>query len=469
MTLAGIGFPAFAFLPSPEPHYSVGRRRPAFLARTLTWRKAPPPRSAHYKFMSILPTNIQPAATVASSIPGKTRLRSGVFLRPTVLFAIAAAVLGLIAAFYWTLRGSNSVTYVTAPITRGTVARSISATGSVNPVLTITVGSYVSGVIQEIDCDFNTRVKKGQLCAKIDPRPYQVVVEQDQAGVATAKAQLQKDQANLAYAQVSQARYANLLASNATSQDSNDVAVNALNQARAQVALDQAAIAQRNAELDAAMVNLGYTSIASPVDGIVVSRNVTMGQTVAASFQTPTLFLIATDLSKMEIDTNVSESDVGGVHLGNKALFTVEAYPDRTFEGVVTQVRQAPQTVQNVVTYDVVATVPNVQLMLKPGMTATVRVIIAERDKVLRVPDQALRYVPGGISPSSAQGEAPEPQIWVLRNGSLNHIAVKTGLDDDSFTEIVSGDVREGDSVIVSERGGGGRKSAATGPAMRLP
>ncbi len=419
--------------------------------------------------MSILPTNIQPAAAVVSPIPGKTRLRSGFLLRPAVLFGIAVAVMALMAALYWTLRGGSTVAYVTAPVTRGTVARSVSATGSVNPVLTITVGSYVSGVIQEIDCDFNTRVKKGQLCAKIDPRPYQVVVEQDQAGVATAKAQLQKDQANLAYAQVSQARYANLLASNATSQDSNDIAVNALNQARAQVALDQATIAQRNAELDAAKVNLGYTSIASPVDGIVVSRNVTMGQTVAASFQTPTLFLIATDLSKMEIDTNVSESDVGGVHVGNKAPFTVEAFADSTFEGVVTQVRQAPQTVQNVVTYDVVATVPNAQLLLKPGMTATVRVITAERDKVLRVPDQALRYVPGGISPSSVQGEAPEPQIWLLHNGLPNRVAVKTGLDDDTYTEIVSGDVREGDSVIVSERGSTGSKGAATAPAMRLP
>lgn len=390
-------------------------------------------------------------------------------VRPVVLIAIAVAIVAFAGALYWTFHSSGNVAYVTAPVTRGTVARSVSATGSVNPILTITVGSYVSGVIQEIDCDFNTIVKKGQLCAKIDPRPYQVVVEQSQASVATAKAQLQKDEANLAYAQASEARYAALIASKATSQDSYDVAVNALNQARAQVAVDQATIAEKNAELDAAQVNLGYTSIDSPVDGTVVSRNVTMGQTVAASFQTPTLFLIATDLSKMEIDTNVSESDVGAVRVGNKAPFTVEAFPYSTFEGVVTEVRQAPQTVQNVVTYDVVATVPNGQLLLKPGMTATVRIISAERDQVLRVPDQALRYVPGGLSSANLQGEAPQPQIWVLRNGQPSRVAVRIGLDDDTNIEIVSGDVREGDSVIISERAGAGSKAASAAPAMRLP
>jgi HlyD family secretion protein len=354
-------------------------------------------------------------------------------------------------------------------IARGTVTRAVTATGAVNPVLTITVGSYVSGVIQEIDCDFNTKVKKGQLCAKIDPRPYQTIVEQDRATVATAKAQLLKDQANLAYAQTDEKRYADLNAQNATSQDSYDVAVNALKQATAQIAVDQATIGQHNAELDAANVNLGYADIVSPVDGIVVSRNVTIGQTVAASFQTPTLFLIATDLSKMEVDTNVNESDVGGVEAGNKAPFTVEAFPDNTFEAVVTQVRQAPQTVQNVVTYDVVATVDNPQLLLKPGMTATVRVITAERDNVLRAPDQALRYVPGGLSSSTEQGTATSPQLWVLRDGRPYRVTVTTGLDDDTYTEIVSGDIRAGDKVIVSERTGVSGKSTTAGPAIHLP
>ncbi len=386
------------------------------------------------------------------------------------LAVLVALILGA-AGVWWIFGSGTTANYVTAPLARGDVTRAVTATGSVNPVLTITVGSYVSGVIQEIDCDFNTKVKKGQLCAKIDARPYQTIVEQNQASVATARAQLLKDQANLAYTQIDEKRYAGLIASNATSRDSFDIAVNALNQAHAQVAVDQATIGQRQAELDAATVNLGYTNIVAPVDGIVVSRNVTIGQTVASSFQTPTLFLIATDLSKMEVDTSVSESDVGGVHVGDAARFTVEAYPDKTFDGVVNQVRQAPQTVQNVITYDVVVAVANPQLLLKPGMTATVRVITAERRNVLRVPDTALRYVPGGLSASNAQADAATPGLWTMRNGRPARVAVTTGLDDDSYSEIVAGDVKEGDTVIVSERSGSGtsRRSTSGGPAMRLP
>ena len=386
------------------------------------------------------------------------------------LAILAALVLAAVVA-WWALGSSATASYVTAPLARGNVTRAVTATGSVNPVLTITVGSYVSGVIQEIDCDFNTRVKKGQLCAKIDARPYQTIVEQNKASVATARAQLLKDRADLAYAQINERRYANLRAQNATSGDSYDVAVNALNQARAQVAVDQATIDQRQAGLDAAIVNLGYTNIVAPVDGIVVSRNVTMGQTVASSFQTPTLFLIATDLSKMQVDTSVSESDVGSVHAGDRARFTVEAYPDKTFEGAVSQVRQAPQTVQNVITYDVVVTVANPQLLLKPGMTATVRVITAERRSVLRVSDTALRYIPGGLSSASSREEAT-PGVWVMRDGRPTRVMIATGLDDDTYTEILKGDLKEGDRVIVSERTGTtstSRKSTNGGPAMRLP
>ena len=391
-------------------------------------------------------------------------------LGPRTSYALVAVVVLLLAgALYWTFGGSASVSYVTAPITRGTVARAVTATGSINPVLTITVGSYVSGVIQEIDCDFNTKVAKGQLCAKIDPRPYQTIVDEDQAAVTSARAQLLKDQANLAYAQVNAARYANLVAQHATSSDSYDVAVNARNQASAQVALDQATIVQHQSILDAANVNLGYTDIVSPVDGTVVSRNVTRGQTVAASFQTPTLFLIATDLSKMQVDTNVSESDIGAVRAGEQAQFSVEAFPDHVFTGSVTQVRQAPQTVQNVVTYDVVIAVDNKALLLKPGMTATVRIITSKRDNVLRAPDQALRYVPGGLSSTSQTAGAPSPQLWTLRNGRPVRVVVGTGLDDDSFTEITSGEVQEGDRVIVSERAATSTKSSAATPAMRIP
>ncbi|HSM95588.1 MAG TPA: efflux RND transporter periplasmic adaptor subunit [Rhizomicrobium sp.] len=390
---------------------------------------------------------------------------------PVMSLAILFALI-LAAVVAWWVRGSGAAAgYVTAPLARGNVTQAITATGSVNPVLTITVGSYVSGVIQEIDCDFNTRVKKGQLCAKIDARPYQTIVEQNRASVATARAQLLKDRADLAYAQINERRYASLSAQNATSRDSYDAAVNALNQARAQVAVDQATIEQRQAALDAAIVNLGYTNIVAPVDGIVVSRNVTMGQTVASSFQTPTLFLIATDLSKMQVDTSVSESDVGAVDVGNKARFTVEAYPDRTFEGIVGQVRQAPQTVQNVITYDVVITAANPQMLLRPGMTATVRIITAQRRNVLRVSDTALRYVPGGLSPAGSR-EKPTPGVWVLREGRPVRVTIAPGLDDGTYTEILKSDLREGDRVIVSEStdtARTSRRSTNGGPALRLP
>ena len=213
----------------------------------------------------------------------------------------------------------------------------------------------------------------------------------------------------MAYAQLNYTRTASLAAHSFASQDAADNAKSVYEQAKAQIALDAATIEQRQAQLAASQVNLGYTDIISPVDGTVVSRNVTMGQTVAASFQTPTLFLIATDLTKMQVDTNVSESDIGAIKEGNAARFTVDAFPNRMFQGAVAQVRQSPQTVQNVVTYDVVVGVDNTDLALKPGMTATAQIIIAERDDVLRVPDQALRFTPGryrriGVAPAPATG-----------------------------------------------------------------
>lgn len=218
------------------------------------------------------------------------------------------------------------VHYTTIPISRGPITRAVTATGTVNPELTIIVGTYVSGVIQQLYCDHNTVVKKGQLCAKIDPRPYKTVVDQGKANLAVAKAELEKDQAALAYAKLRFDRAAWLAPTNAGSQDVVDNARSAYEQAQAQIVFDEATITQRQAELDAAQVNLDYTDITSPVDGVVVSRSVTMGQTVAAAYQTPTLFLIATDLTKMEVDFNVSETDVAGIKEGDSAIFSVDAY-----------------------------------------------------------------------------------------------------------------------------------------------
>ena len=379
--------------------------------------------------------------------PTRLRLR-----KPWVIGGLLSlVVLTAVCVAWWLATAGATIHYTTAPVTRGAVTRAVTATGTVNPVLTIIVGTYVSGVIQDLSCDYNTQVKRGQICATIDPRPYQTVVDQNQANLNAAKAQLDKDKASLVYTKLFYDRMVGLAKTNAVSKDFLDSAKNLYDQAAAQVGVDEASIAQHEAQLATAQVNLDYTNIVSPVDGTVVSRNVTMGQTVAASFQTPTLFLIATDLTKMQVDTNVSESDIGGAKEGYKALFTVDAYPKRTFEGTVTQVRQSPQTVQNVVTYDVVVSVDNTDLALKPGMTAATWVISDQRDNVLRVPSQALRYMPGGAR-SSAGGNNEQTKIWALRDGKPVAIPIVVGLDDDSYAEIVKGDLKPDDRVIVSEQ-----------------
>jgi HlyD family secretion protein len=394
------------------------------------------------------PTLPAPAKATAR-LGGHRWLIGGIFL---LLLAVAGIA-------WWATHQTASVQYVTTPVSRGAISRVVTATGTVNPVLTIIVGSYVSGVIQELSCDYNTKVQKGQICAKLDPRPYQSVVNQDQANLDVALAQLEKDKSVVRYTQINDARNRQLATRNYVSQDVADIAKSALEQARAQVALDIASIDLRKAELGSAAVNLGYTNIVSPVDGTVVSRNITVGQTVAATFQTPTLFLIASDLTKMQVDTNVSESDIGSVTEGDKARFSVDAFPGRVFQGAVVQVRQSPQTVQNVVTYDVVVAIANADLALKPGMTASTQIVTDDRADVIRVPDQALRYAPPGVA-ALKPGTA---RLWVLRDGSPVEVAVVTGLDDDSMTEIISGEVKPGDQAITAEI------DAATAAALPPP
>jgi HlyD family secretion protein len=383
-------------------------------------------------------------------------------------------VVGAGAAEAWRLtHPAPDTQYRTAAISVGAIAKAVTGSGTVNPVTTVQVGSYVSGVIQEISCDYNTKVTKGQLCAKIDPRPYQTVVDQEAANLAAAEAQLEKDQTSLKYATVSDQRSRDLWERGIVSQDAEDSADSVASEDVAQVNLDESTVVQRQALLNAAQVNLGYTNIVSPVDGTVVSRNVTVGQTVAASFQTPTLFLIATDLANMQVDVNVSESDIGGISVGNPASFTVEAFPDTLFTGRVTEVRQAPQSVQNVITYDVVVSAPNPDLLLKPGMTATTRIVTSQREGVMRVPTQALRYSPGGLDASTtakpASADAHEntapPHVWIVRDGRPVSVTVTLGLENDSFAEITSGDVKPGDQVIVSESG----PHAAAESTGRLP
>jgi HlyD family secretion protein len=378
--------------------------------------------------------------------------------------AIAGAAIVALLAGWWVSRRPVPPKYLTAPVSRGTVAKTVTATGTVNPVMTIIIGSYVSGVIQDVYCDYNTRVKKGQLCARIDPRPYQAALEQ-------ARGQLARDSAQLSGAKVDLARYAVLLQQNSVAKITYTDQAALVHELEGSVQLDRALVST-------AEVNLGYTNIVSPVDGTVVARNITLGQTVAASFQTPTLFLIATDLTRMQVDTNVSETDVGAVRDGEPAEFTVEGFPDHTFRGSIAQVRQAPQVVQNVVTYDAVVGVDNNNrdFQLMPGMTATVSIVTAQRANVLRVPDQALRFTPGGFGPGAtgqeaqATGSPPsgaaapgQPvRVWVLRGNNPVAVPVDSGLDDGTYSEVVGGGLRLGDAVIIGEQHAAAGSSART-------
>jgi HlyD family secretion protein len=368
---------------------------------------------------------------------------------------VLALALAALAASCGEREGASG--FVTEPVTRGAITRAIVATGTVNPVVTVQVGTKVSGVVQSISCDFDTRVEAGQVCAKIDPRPYQQAVDEAQAALATARAQLRKDEASRDYARASYERGRALLAKGASSEDSVDAQRSAYQQAEAQVRFSQASIEQRRAALEAAQVDLGYTDIVSPVTGVVVSRNVDVGQTVAASFQTPTLFLIAQDLTRMQVDTNVSESDVGAARVGQLASFTVEAYPERSFEGRVVQVRKAPISVQNVITYDVVIGVDNPDLLLFPGMTANARILVEERRDVLTVPARALRFEPQG-----SRGKRDGRRVWVLRDGHPVPEDVTIGIDDGTRAEVTAGGLQEGEAVIVDETRRAGSEPAGS-------
>lgn len=371
----------------------------------------------------------------------------------------ALAALLLIAAFVYYLREAvHPLQYGTAEVSRGPIVRSIAATGTVNPVITVQVGSYVSGPIIALYVDFNSPVKQGQPIAKIDPRPFELKAAEARALVADSQAQLAKDQADMSYKELLYRRTEGLLAVGAVSRDIVDNYLSSYKQALSQMALDRALIDQQQASLKEAQVNINYTTIVSPVDGVVVARNVDVGQTVAASFETPTLFLIAQDLSQMQVDCSVSESDIGGVAPGDSASFAVDAFPDREFNGVVNQVRQNPITVQNVVTYDVVVDVANKDLSLKPGMTADVTIVSDKRDDALRVPLDALHFNPRGSSPrlhlnrtALAAGKPQPARLWLRHLGRLVPVTVSVGLADDKHAELLSGRLKTGDRVVTGE------------------
>lgn len=353
----------------------------------------------------------------------------------------------------------DSPTYRTDPVTRGDVQRTVTATGTVNPVTTVQVGTQVSGTIKAIYVDFNSRVKKGQLIAQIDPAFYETQLAQARANADRATAGLQDAE--------------RVLNQNKTLYSRNLVAKNDYEAAETNYAGARAQLAQAKAALQAAETNLSYTKIYSPVDGIVISRSVDVGQTVAASFQTPTLFTIAQDLTKMRINTNVAESDIGVVKVGQDVEFTVDAYPEAQFKGRVWQKRQAPITVQNVVTYDVVVQVNNSDLRLMPGMTANVSIIIETKRGALRITNAALRFRmterPAERADASAKAGGSEkkgPSIWVLEEGKPKRVAITPGISDGIYTEIGAGDLKEGQQVIVESSKKGKAQTGQGGPRM---
>lgn len=389
------------------------------------------------------------------------------------ILIISVLAVGLAIGGYVFFNGERKapIRYRSATVERGSVISLVTATGTINPVVSVQVGAQVSGMIKSLHADFNSMVKAGDIVAVIDPEPIKARRDQVASALEMSKANVAKAKSDLAQRKRELDRVKPLVAQQFVSQNDVDVATTNLEAAEAQVNVAIAQMKQAEATLNAAELDLKYTVIRSPVNGIVVARNVEVGQTIAASFATPNLFLIALDLTKMQVDTNVSESDIGGITEGKEATFTVDAYPGYQFAGTIRQVRLAPINVQNVVTYNVVVSVENEDLRLKPGMTANVSIVVAQRDGVLKVPNAALRFTPptagqvdratsGGLLAKEMGAEqtvgagrgvmAPSHTVWRQgASGELEPIRVRTGISDGLATEIVSEELSEGTPVVV--------------------
>ena len=406
---------------------------------------------------------------------------------------LAAAGLALLAAaaVVWRWRaasGDAPASIESARVDRGRIVAKVTATGTLSALVTVQVGSQVSGRIASIGVDFNSPVRKGQVIARIDPQLFQAAVEQARANAVAAQGNLAKARAQALDAGRQLERARALAERKLVAEADLDTAQAGADAGKASVQAAEGTLAQARAALNQAEVNLAFTRILSPTDGVVISRNVDVGQTVAASLQAPTLFVIAEDLAKMQVDTSVAEADVGRLRAGMAASFTVDAYPGEVFRGAVRQVRNAPQTVQNVVTYDAVVDVANPELKLRPGMTATVTFVFAEKEDVLRVPNAALRFRPppgfgdakgqvagrsgaggatgraeaaGGPAGAGAQGRpgTAEPgtrTVWVLRGEKPVPVRIRPGISDGTVTEVVSGGLEAGDAVVTDAAGASG-------------
>ncbi len=388
-----------------------------------------------------------------------------------ILLLVAVAV----SVWFFTGR-SPKVSYKTARLDKGTIISAISATGTVNPVTTVQVGSQVSGTILKLLADYNSKVKKGQIIAELDPSLFLAQVEQAKGNYLNGQATLQKAKVTLADTKRTFERHQQLISQGIVAQSDYDTTLTAYNTAEANIKTAEAGIIQSRGSLMQAETNLKNSVIRSPVDGVVISRSIDVGQTVAASFQTPTLFTIAQDLTKMQIDTSVDEADISRAHVDQAVTFSVDAYPDLTFKGRVVQIRSAPITVQNVVTYIVVVEVDNRGLKLKPGMTANVSIETGRRENVIRLPSAALRFRPKTSPKETADTMKQKPagmnrervagnqqKVFMLKDGNPVAVQIKTGLSDASFVELVGGDLKENDELIIEQLDASKKKSGAGG------
>jgi len=383
-----------------------------------------------------------------------------------ILIGTIVLLLGA-AAIWWFMpsKASAEGRYTAMPLEHGDITQSVAANGTLNPVVLVSVGSQVSGIVNKIYADFNGIVKAGQVLLELDPTLNRAQLQQSEANLASAEASLELAKAN-------ENRARGLFAQEYVTRQDLDVAVQALKAAKAQFDVAQAQVVRDRRNLD-------NTVIRSPVSGVVVSRLVDVGQTVAASLQSPTLFQIAQDLSHMQIDTSYAEADIGNIKVGQLATFRVDAFPNRTFRGEVKQVRLNPTTQQNVVTYDVVVSVENEDQALMPGMTAYVNIVVAQRKDILVVPNSALRFRPVDAA-KRPPGDKPKGEgrkekkdgvqmgtVYVLENGQPKAVRISVGITDNKMTEVLAGELKDSDAVIVEDRQPP-TKTGSGGPGMRL-
>lgn len=444
----------------------------------------------------------------------------------TIGVVIIVVLAGIVFGFALFKRNKNNgIGYKKEAVEKGDIEAIVVTTGSLNPVNTVDVGSQVSGKIHKLYVDFNSEVKEGQIIAELDQSLFLTRVQQSEANYKSAQASLEKAKVTLENTKRKRDRALNLFEKNLISFEEKETVETQYFSTKADLQSAEAKLEQAKSQLDSSKVDLTYTIIKSPIDGIVISRNINVGQTVAASFQAPVLFKIANDLSKMQVECSVDEADIGKVKDGQKVRFTVDAFPDENFSGKITQVRYSPEIIQNVVTYTTIVEVDNPELKLRPGMTATASVVVGEAKNVLRVPNAALRFNPsltpeemreifenmrkemaGGRDRTTQEGGSPTgrsserqagqrpggerqmmnlggtghqgsrmrqfSRVWIEdENGKLRLIFIRTGVTDNSYIQVVWGNLKEGQEVITgkgstNERSGSSRSNIMRGMYM---